>query len=207
MLAEQIEVLARKRHQSVSDVIRIFTEKGMNAESYADKVDPIREIIRQEVDEAVKKQTNRIAALLNRNTILSASSYYKQQRADKTALKAAQKRLAELEKLTQSLYEDKVLSSVPEAVFKSLMAKYEMEREEKTALLQELSVKLSQTEKDEHEIEAYLQSIRKYVAVEALDREMLLELINYIEVGERKQLGEQKYRDIVIHYNLVDKAG
>lgn len=76
MLAEQIEVLARKRHQSVSDVIRIFTEKGMNAESYADKVDPIREIIRQEVDEAVKKQTNRIAALLNRNTILSASSYY-----------------------------------------------------------------------------------------------------------------------------------
>lgn len=48
----------------------------MNAESYGDKVDPIREVIRQEVDEAVKKQTNRIAALLNRNTILSASSYY-----------------------------------------------------------------------------------------------------------------------------------
>lgn len=48
----------------------------MNAENYADKVDPIREVIRQEVDEAVKKQTNRLAALLNKNTILSASSYY-----------------------------------------------------------------------------------------------------------------------------------
>ena len=76
VLAEQIETLARKRHQSVSDVIRIFTEKGLNADGYADKVDPIREVIRQEVDEAVKKQTNRIVALLNKNTILSASSYY-----------------------------------------------------------------------------------------------------------------------------------
>ena len=75
-LAEQIETLARKRHQTVSDIIRAFTEKGLNADGYADKVDPIREVIRQEVDEAVKKQTNRIAALLNKNTILSASSYY-----------------------------------------------------------------------------------------------------------------------------------
>lgn len=131
----------------------------------------------------------------------------KQQKADKSTLKAVQKRLTELDKLTQSLYEDKVPDSVPEAVFKSLMAKYETERKEKTALIQELSAKLSQTAKDEHDIEAYLQSIRKYVAVETLDREMLLELINYIEVGERKQLGEQKYRDIVIYYNLVDKAG
>jgi len=114
---------------------------------------------------------------------------------------------AEMERLTQSLYEEKVLGSVPEAVFKSLMAKYEAEREEKTALIQELSVKLSQTAKDEHDIEVCLQSIRKYVAVETLDHEMLLELVNYIEVGECKQLGEQKYRDIVIHYNLVDKAG
>lgn len=48
-----------------------------------------------------------------------------QMKADKATLKAIEKRLAELERLTQTLYEDKVLGSVPEAVFKSLMARYE----------------------------------------------------------------------------------
>ena len=78
---------------------------------------------------------------------------------------------------------------------------------EKQELIRELTEKLSQTAKSERDIETYLERIRKYVAVETLDREMLLKLINCIDVGERKQLGQQKYRDIVIHYNLVDTAG
>lgn len=55
----------------------------------------------------------------------------RQLKADKSTLKATEKRLAELEKLTQALYEDKVLGTVPEAVFKNLMVKYEAERVEK----------------------------------------------------------------------------
>lgn len=87
------------------------------------------------------------------------------------------------------------------------MAKYEAERVEKQELIRELTEKLSQTAKSERDIETYLERIRKYIAVETLDREMLLELINCIDVGERKQSGNQKFRDIVIHYNLVDTTG
>lgn len=130
-----------------------------------------------------------------------------QMKADKAALKATEKRLVELERLTQALYEDKVLGSVPEAVFKNLMAKYETERVEKQALLQELKQGMADSAKDEHDIEKYLQSIKKYVAIEELDREMLLELIHYIEIGERQVIDGHKCRDVVIHYNLVDKAG
>ncbi|MEG1275528.1 MAG: DUF4368 domain-containing protein [Ruthenibacterium sp.] len=130
-----------------------------------------------------------------------------QMKADKATLKAMEKRLAELERLNQALYEDKVLGSVPEAVFKNLMGKYEAERVEKLALVQELKKRLADTAQDERDIEQYLQSIKKYVAIEQLDREMLLELINYIEIGERKEVDGQKCRDVVIHYNLVDKAG
>lgn len=129
------------------------------------------------------------------------------QKADKSLLQAVKKRTAELDRLTQALYEDKVLHAVPETVFKSLMAKYEAERKEKQELIRELTERLSETAKSEADIETYLERIRKYVAVESLDREMLLELINCIDVGEQKQTGDQKYRDIVIHYNLVDKAG
>ncbi|MDI6619111.1 MAG: recombinase family protein [Clostridiales bacterium] len=117
------------------------------------------------------------------------------------------KPLAELERLTQALYEDKVLGTVPEAVFKSLIVKYEVERTEKQSLVQDLKKRLADTAQDKRDIEQYLQSIKKYVAIEQLDREMLLELIKYIEIGERKVVDGQKCRDVVIHYNLVDKAG
>ncbi|QNK40285.1 recombinase family protein [Caproicibacter fermentans] len=131
----------------------------------------------------------------------------RQSKADRTTLKATEKRLAELERLTQALYEDKVLGTVPEAVFKNLLTKYEAERVEKQSLVQSLKQKLADTAQDEHDIEQYLANIRKYVSMEQLDREMLLELINYIEIGERGEKNGQKYRDVVIHYNLVDKAG
>ena len=131
----------------------------------------------------------------------------RQLKADKSTLKATEKRLAELEKLTQSLYEDKVLGTVPEAVFKNLMVRYEAERVEKQSLVQSLKQKIADTAQDERDIEQYIANIKKYVAVEQLDRGMLLELINYIEIGERKEKDGQKYRDVVIHYNLVDEAG
>jgi hypothetical protein len=131
----------------------------------------------------------------------------RQLKADKSTLKATEKRLAELERLTQALYEDKVLGTVPEAVFKNLMVRYEAERVEKQSLVQSLEQKIADTAQDERDIEQYIANIKKYVAVEQLDRGMLLELINYIEIGERKEKDGQKYRDVVIHYNLVDKAG
>lgn len=86
----------------------------------------------------------------------------------------------------QALYEDKVLGSVPEAVFKNLKVTYEAERTEKLALVYEMKQRLAGTAQDERGIEQYLQNIKKYVAIEQLDREMLLELIRYIEIGERQ---------------------
>ena len=106
----------------------------------------------------------------------------------------------------QKLYEDRVLSSgVSETVFHNLMKKHETERVEKADALTVLKDKLNAAAKDEQDIERFMQMIRQYVAVEALDREMLLELIDYIEVGERVIVDKQKYRDITIHYKFVGK--
>ena len=129
----------------------------------------------------------------------------RQHKADKEQLKRTQGRIAELERLIQRLYEDKVLGSLSDAMCNSLMAKYEQEREEKSDLLQDLTARLAETEQDEHNIDSFLTAIKKYVSVEQLDREMLLELVDFIEIGERQIKDGQKYRDITIHYNFVGK--
>ena len=75
-LAERLGERAKQDHQSVSTLLRRYTELGLNGADYARQTDPIRDIIREEIAHSVRQQTGRIAALLNRLTILSASGYY-----------------------------------------------------------------------------------------------------------------------------------
>lgn len=75
-LAQKIEKTAAYRHKSVSDTIRFLLEREMNITEHKEQTDEIRQIIRDEVNSAVKTQTNRMAAMLTRITILSASGYY-----------------------------------------------------------------------------------------------------------------------------------
>ena len=129
----------------------------------------------------------------------------RQQKNDKAQLKQAQNRLLELDRLMQNLYEDKVLGTLSDNIFKNLMQKYETEQSENIALRDNLSQKLAKCELDEQNIDSFISTIKKYVSIETLDREMLLELIDYIEIGERHDKGNQKYRDITIHYKFIGK--
>ncbi len=169
-------------------------------------LNPLSELVLDDIRHRAKRVLEDEGRVRRELLEQKASQSDRQLKADKSTLKATEKRLAELEKLTQALYEDKVLGTVPEAVFKNLLTKYEAERVEKQSLVQSLKQKIANTAQDERDIEQYIANIKKYVAVEQLDRGMLLELIKYIEIGERKVVDGQKCRDVVIHYNLVDKA-
>jgi len=83
----------------------------------------------------------------------------RQHKSDKEQLKRTQGRLAELERLIQSLYENMVLGSLSDDMCKNLMAKYEQEREEKSALLQDLTDRLAETEQNEQNIDSFLTAI------------------------------------------------
>ena len=125
------------------------------------------------------------------------------QKADRQQQKALQARLNDLERLTRSLYEDRVLGNVPEAVFRNLMQGYEQERQEKADALEETERRLAESAQNDRDVESFLSAVKKYAALESLDREMLLELVDFIEIGERFVKGKQKYRDIVIHYQFM----
>ena len=75
-LAGRLGERAKQDHQSVSTLLRHYAELGLNGEDYARQTDPIRDIICEEITHSVRQQTDRIAAMLNRLTILSASAYY-----------------------------------------------------------------------------------------------------------------------------------
>ena len=117
--------------------------------------------------------------------------------------KTIEKRLTELSRLTQAIYEDKVMGRIPEAVCVQLMNRYEAERADKLEQRAHLSGELEAYQQETDDVQQWMKLIREYAKLEELDRPTLLRLIKRIEVGEKKVEDGCTVRDIKIHYNFV----
>ena len=118
-------------------------------------------------------------------------------------LKAVKTRLDELERLMQSLYEDKYSGTVPQSVFQTLMRKYETERAEKAAALPELELKLKAHMENRQDAGRWTEIIRQYIEITKLDESMLFALVDRIEVGEAQKVRGVRVRDVKVYYRYV----
>ena len=121
--------------------------------------------------------------------------------------KTLKKRLAELERLIRSTYEDKVLGKIPEDICVRLMAGYQSEQAEKSAQLKSVEKKLEEYRKAQEDVREWAALIRQYKDADILDRDMLLRLVDRIEVGEARTMDGEKEREIRIHYKFVGDIG
>ena len=125
-----------------------------------------------------------------------------QYETDINHLNSANKRLAELEKLIPSIYEDKVIGKIPEDVCVNLLEKYQAEQKTLADEIERINTKLSTAKQDRQDVEEYITRLKKYADVPELTREMALELIEYITIDE---YSADRPRDIHIYYKLLDK--
>ena len=113
------------------------------------------------------------------------------------------RRIGELEHMTAKLYEDKVSGVINGDTFAVLIQKSEQERIQKADRLDAL---LSEERKARQEVENIRQwagIVRRYLDVQELDRKIVEELIDHIEIGERSVIDGQRHQDIKIFYRFV----
>ena len=113
------------------------------------------------------------------------------------------RRVQELETLTAKLYEDKYNGAISENTFVMLMQKNEQERLIKAEHLETLSSEVDEAEKKIAAIQSWAAIIRKYLNLQELDRAVVEELIDHIEVGERTVVDGQRHQDIKVFYRFV----
>lgn len=118
-------------------------------------------------------------------------------------LKAVKARLDELERLMQSLYEDKYSGTVPQSVFQTLMRKYEAERVEKADALPELERKVRAAMENRQDAGRWTEIIRQYTEITKLDESILFALVDRIEVGEAQKVKGVRVRDVKVYYRYV----
>lgn len=155
--------------------------------------------IRAKAELAKRDPDSLIERIQTRRRIATAE----QVKRARATLATVEKRLAELSRLTQAIYEDKVMGRIPEAVCVQLMNQYEAERTEKLEQKAHLSGELEAYQQETDDVQQWLSLIREYAKWEELDRPTLLRLINRIDIGERKVEDGREVRDIRIHYNFV----
>ena len=96
-----------------------------------------------------------------------------------------QARLAELKQLTRKVYEDKLLGKVPEDLCLEMLNQYRTEEAELTEKVKSLTALLEQDSKAKDDVEEFIRRLKQYADAPVLTREMCVDLIEYIVIGDR----------------------
>ena len=175
--------------------------------SHAISEEPLKAVVLHDIQEKIAMididEASMIKAIQSQRSKISKDAY-QLQLSERTNL---EKRLGELARLIQALYEDKVSGEVPPSVYAKLMPRYEAETQEKEARLKEVTAELSAVQEITSEAEDWVARMKQYRDVKELSRELLANLIDKIEIGESHIVDGQKQREIRIHYKFVGWIG
>ena len=105
--------------------------------------------------------------------------------------------------MTAKLYEDKYAGVVSNDTFAMLAQKNEQERLAKVERLDALLFEVDKAQQKNAAIYNWTATIRKYLNVQELDRAVIDELIDHIEIGERTIVDGQRRQDIKVFYRFV----
>ena len=133
--------------------------------------------------------------------ILSESAA--RQEDSKLEISRLRRRIGELEHMTAKLYEDKVSGIINNDTFAVLIQKSEQERIQKAERLEVLLAEERKARQEVENIRQWAGIVRRYLNVQELDREIVEELIDHIEIGERSIIDGQRHQDIKIFYRFV----
>ena len=117
-------------------------------------------------------------------------------RAAEKELRACRTRLVQLDSLIASAFEERVLGNLPESVCKSLCERYQAEKDRASEQIAALEARLTRPD-DAQTAKQYAARLVHYAACEELTRELCLQLVEKIVVGERASS-----RTIEIYYRF-----
>ena len=122
----------------------------------------------------------------------------------KREFKKADKRIEELTKILNKLYEDVALEKISEERYQAMAPKYEQEQSELRGQREKLSAEIARSDEIYDNIQQFLPLIWKYTNVQELTPHILNELIEKIVVQE-KEIGEDgvKTQQVDIYYKFI----
>lgn len=121
----------------------------------------------------------------------------------KNEIAAAEKRIRELDGRFDKLYEDRLDGILSDVKFKELSGRCEEEQIKIRVRLSELNEQAGQQTENENNVSKFIQEMKRYSDVEALDKEILNRLIDKIVVGDRINENGKQMQQVRIFYKFL----
>lgn len=138
--------------------------------------------------------------------LIAAKTEKKRQETDrcKRELKTVDKRIAELDKILNKLYEDVALEKITEARYQAMVQRYDEEQEQLNMRKNRLTEVIIRTKPIYENIENFLPIIQKYTDITELNTHILNELIQKIVVYDKTDNPDgSKSQRVDIYYKFI----
>lgn len=119
----------------------------------------------------------------------------------KKELHKSEKRLAELDKLIESAFEEKVMGKIPESVCVRLIEKYTAEQTELQERIATIRQGLKDAEKAVTDIDEFIRRMKHYIYAPKLTRELCLDLFEKLVIGGKETI-TGKPQEVHIYYKV-----
>ena len=133
----------------------------------------------------------------------SAADRRREISAKRRGLSQAQRRMEELDRLFQRLYEDNVSQKISDERFTKLSGGYEAEQKELQEKVAILQAELTGQEEQAMNLDRFLSIVRKYTEIEKLTPTILNEFVEKIIVHAPDKSTGKRVQQVEISYNCV----
>lgn len=115
----------------------------------------------------------------------------------------AEKRVKALDRIIQSLYEDKVCGNLTDERFVKMSQAYEQEQETLTERIKVLLKELSTAKEDADNVTKFMRLVKRYTEITELTPEVVREFIEKVIVHQAEKVNGKKRQAVEIIYNCV----
>jgi hypothetical protein len=124
-------------------------------------------------------------------------------KAHKKQLAKNERRIVELDKLFQKVYEDNATGKLSDSRYEQLSGAYEQEQAELIQQNIELQEHLTAYENDSIKADRFIEIVKRYTSIDTLTPAMLNEFVEKIYVHEAENTGSEREQQIDIHLNFI----
>ena len=168
----------------------------------------IREVV---LREAILELVKRVALFIQQYEAVFLYMYAKKHnitkevnsRNMKATIERNKRRIKELDKLIERIYEDNVLGKIPDARFSKMMASYEAEQNQLVTETAKAEESLKTMEQDKVDLRAFLEAIRQCTDIKELTPAIVNRLIRRIEVHNSEKIDGRKQVRLDVYFNAV----
>ena len=132
----------------------------------------------------------------------SASVHFDEVKKAKKTLAKYEKRIAELDRLFNKIYEDNALGKINDERFEQMSKGYEDEQKKLKADSEKLRTFIDETEQRTSDITQFVEIVRKYETITELTPEIMHELVERVVVHAPDKSSGHREQEVEIHFRF-----